>query len=355
VAGYGTYYDLSNDEFDTFEVIYTSSKAYYNDTFGVLDIRTRELRGITRVDYKTTFIRGYTNHIYQYGFDNYSVNQTYDYDKMLDPFGFPIRVGDTWNQVITAQVTTQVEVHTSNGTDISVENETRILTFYYRCTGIGDVTLNTTDDMESLINPNIEANWTVETASAYIIIQDDEEQDTDGTYTADYYNITKGNVVRKEIWEDGAINETWSLVYTNYIYAPDPFVPPDPPDDSNPEVFLCLFGLVILALLVIAYIVVRRRSIPGKDRFTKEYIGAVETKTELIELCEEAKLSTKGAKSQLRKRLLAYVAELEREKRDKKQEAEFEDDVLTPEDEDLEKDIEELSLEDEDLESEDDK
>ena len=154
----------------------------------------------------------------------------------------------------------------------------------------------------------------------------------------DYYNITKGNIVRKEIWEDGELNVTWSLVYTDYIYSEDPFVPPKRGDEDNPEVFLCLSGIVILAILIIAFMVIRRRSIPKEERFTKEYIDAVDTKTELIELCEEAKLSTKGAKGQLRKRLLVYVEELEREGREKKQgEEDFEDDVLAADDEDLEK------------------
>lgn len=343
VTGWGEYLDPNNNKFDTFEVIYTSNIAVYNDTFGVLYIRGRDLREITRTDYKTTFTRSYTNHTYQYGFENYSVNEAIDYNKMLDPLGFPIEVGDTWNQVITAQVTTQVEVYKSSGPDISVGNETRSLNIYYRCTGIRDISLNTTDDMETLLNPNIKANWTEESVSTFIIIQDDEEQDTDGDYTVEYYNITKGNIVRKEVWEDGKINKTWSLVYTNYIFAPDPFVPPERDDGDNPEVYLCLFGLVILGILVIAFIIIRKRSIPKEERFTREYIEAVDTKTELIELCEEAKLSTKGPKSQLRKRLLAYVDELEHEEREKKVgEEDFEGDVIQEDEVELEKDLDEL-------------
>jgi hypothetical protein len=49
---------------------------------------------------------------------------------------------------------------------------------------------------------------------------------------------------------------------------------------------------------------------PTKDsRFTKENIESIETKAELVALCEEANLKKSGNKKELRKRLLEYVIE----------------------------------------------
>jgi hypothetical protein len=220
---------------------------------------------------------------------------------------------------------------------------------YNFCTGIEEILLNETDNQEILLGSSVEVNWTKEEAKAFRILQDDEEQDTDGNYKVLYYNITRGNFVRKEIWEEGQLNVTWSLVYTDYFFSTEPEELKLFEEDSNPEVFVCISGIVFLTILIIAFIIIRKRSIPKGERFTKEYIEAVDTKTELIELCEEAKLSTKGAKSQLRKRLIAYVDELEREEREKKQgEEDFEDEVLSEDEVDLEKDMDELTLDEED-------
>jgi hypothetical protein len=347
IAGWGEYLDQNNNKFETFEVIYSTNIAIYNDTYGVLEIRDRDLKGITRTEYKTTFSRQHTNYTYQFGFENYSVRKVTDYSTMLNSFGFPLQVGKSWNQAVTSDITTQVEIYKPTGLELSVENESRNLNFYYQCTEIRDILLNSTDNMETLLDPSIEANWTRESVSTFVIVQDDEEADTDGTFTVDYYNITKGNIVRREIWEEGELNVTWSLVFTDYIYSEDPFVPPEQPDEDSPEVFVCLSGIALLAVLLLAFLIIRKRSIPKEERFTKEYVEAVDTKTELIELCEEAKLSTKGSKSQLRKRLLAYVADLERDEQTKKQtEEDFEDDAHSEVEQDLEEDIDELALED---------
>jgi len=355
VTKWGEYSDDNNTKFDTFLVSYITNTAFYNDTYGTLDIRDVETRHITRTEYKMTFTEQNTTYYYEHTVENVTEVRITNYNQMIDFFNFPLQVGDKWQQSIIANTTTQIKVKKPTSWEIVSEDVTHdTLVLYSECTGIEDITLTITDNEEALRDSSLPANWTETAVSAFRIVRDDEEQDTDGTYTVDYYNVTRGNIVRKEMWKDGDLNVTWSLVYTDFIYSEEPFKPPAPDDGDDPGVFLCIFGIAILVILIITFFVIRSRSIPKEERFTREYIEAVDTKTELIELCEEAKLSTKGAKSQLRKRLLVYVEELEREEREKKPEEDFGNEVLTADDEELEKDIDELALDEAEGDSESD-
>lgn len=345
-AGWGDYTDPNGTVFDTWNIFYTLNTVHSNESFGTLKIRDSDQRSVTRFDYKTGFSTRKVTYNYTYGKENITVWYITNYYPLIDTFNFPLQVGDQWLNEIYYNTT--IEVKSAIDELISQDIEKGTFVIYNNCTGIEEILLNETDNQEILLGFSVEVNWTKDEVEAFRIIQDDEEQDTDGNYKVFYYNFTRGNFVRKEFWENHQLNMTWSLVYTDYFFSPEAEEYEESGED-NPEVFLCLSGIVFLAIIVIAFMIIRKRSIPKGERFTKEYIEAVDTKTELIELCEEAKLSTKGAKSQLRKRLLAYVAELEREEREQTQgEEDFEDEVLSKGEVDLEKDLDELTLDEED-------
>ena len=346
-VGWGDYTDPNGTKFDTWNIYYTLNTAHSNESYGTLNIRDSDQRSVTRFDYKTGFSTRKVTHNYTFGQENITVWYITNYFPLIDTFNFPLQVGNQWQDEIYYNTT--IEVKSASHELISQDVEKGTYMIYNFCTGIEELLLNETDNQEILLGSSVEVNWTKEEAKAFRILQDDEEQDTDGNYKVLYYNITRGNFVRKEIWEEGQLNVTWSLVYTDYLFSTEPEELKLFEEDSNPEVFVCISGIVFLTILIIAFIIIRKRSIPKGERFTKEYIEAVDTKTELIELCEEGKLSTKGAKSQLRKRLIAYVDELEREEREKKQgEEDFESEVLSEDEVDLEKDMDELTLDEED-------
>jgi hypothetical protein len=345
-AGWGEYTDPNGTVFNTWNIFYTLNTAHSNESFGTLNIRDSDQRSVTRYDYKTGFSTRKVTYNYTYGEENITVWYITNYYPLINTFNFPLQVGDQWHNEIYYNTT--IEVKSASDELISQDIEKGTFMEYNICTIVTDILLNETDNQEILLGYNIEVNWTKEVVKALKILQDDEEQDTDGNYKVFYYNFTRGNFVRKEFWENHQLNMTWSLVYTDYFFSPEAEEYEESGED-NPEVFLCISGIVILAILAITFVIIRKRSIPKGDRFTKEYIEAVDTKTELVELCEEAKLSTKGAKSQLRKRLIAYVGELEVEECDKKQgEEDFEDEVLPEDEVDMEEDIDELTPDEED-------
>jgi hypothetical protein len=355
VTGAGSVYDDDNVEHKIYDVNYITNVLENSDDYGHIYTRSIDNRKITRwPNYETSFSIVSTYVYFDYGRENKTIRRTVKYQTFIDFYDFPLQVGDAWSFSSVVNTSTAIYKGASASTP---SEEDKIKEFYvleteryfFNCTGTEDVNVVLADDPEYYW-ANSTANWTAKTLTAIKIIQDDERNDSDGTYIVEYYNASIGNIVKRESYINGDLNSSRILVYYVYVPHEDPYIMEDwTKNDSGSELTLCVAAIAIVIILLLALVIIRRRHLE-EDKFTRENIESIETKTELIELCEEAGLSPKGSKSQLRKRLMAYVDEKEKE------EAEDEEDDEESEDEDEfdigeeKKESEEESGDDEEIE-----
>lgn len=346
-VGWGEFYDNEGTEHKSFEVRYITNiieKSGENDRKYT---RTVDARYITRSDFKLGKSLETTRIFYKENPENRTITTIINYDPFVDFYSFPIIVGDRWNQ--TSEL--KIERAVYRGPDIKEENlienstEAQIRSYYFHCTGEEEINVTIADNPE-YDEENVTSNWTKNTFKTLRIVQDDEEKDTDGTYTVEYWNTTVGNIVKRETFIDGNLNSTSSLVYYQYKITDEPYEPKDLVFEEQPsELCLCIAAIALLVILIIAFIIIRRRQLEEEDRFTREYIEDIDTKAELIELCEEAGLSPKGSKGELRRRLLSYAMEKEEEEEGLEEGEEIPDeedefDLGEDEEEDLERELE---------------
>jgi hypothetical protein len=351
VREWGEYYKEESLVYETFETHYITRTLENSTEYGNISIRIQDTRHITRTDYKTAFSDELTYIQYERDHENRTIRTKIKYDPFIDPYGFPLNMGDKWNQTVQMNITTGVYrgANLSKPDDEDLVKPLSVVTetgeFYFHCTSIEEIEVAIADN-EMYMYLNQTTNWIDITFTTLRIVQDDEETDTDGTYVVEYYNNSVGNVVKRETFTDWKLNITATLAFYRYTKTDEPWEPPEPTTEEGSEFCLCAGAIAVLLVLLLSFVVVRRRRFE-EDRLTREYIEDVDTKTELVELCEEAGLSPKGSKSELRRRLLAYVEEMEEkegeggeEESETEEEGEDEFDIGEGEEEEIPGDIE---------------
>ncbi len=335
-------YDDEGTTINTFVTHYITNTLLDSNEYGDIRIRADETRHITRLDYKTAFSEEMKTINYERNHEDRTIKTKTKYDTFIDPYSFPLNVGDKWDNTVKMNITTTIW-EGANLTKLSDENKisetvhTETREFYYNCDDMVEVDITLADN-DKYYYLNQTTTWTEITFNTFRIVQDDEVSDTDGNYIVEYYNASVGNIVKRETFTDGDLNTTALLAFYKYKKTDEPWDPPDRPPEGGSEFCLCVGAIAIILVLLFSFVTIRRRRFE-EDRFSKEYIEDVDTKTELVELCEEADLSPKGSKSELRKRLLAYAEEMEEEgegdSEDEDEEDEFDlgkDEEESPED-----------------------
>jgi hypothetical protein len=314
VAGQGSYFADNGTEYRTFDAYYTTNTNETNEEYGFIYNRTQDHITVIMYNYKWAFSERETRLAKGTDIKNFSrILKITKYDPWMDQYNFPIMVGNSWNQSVVLNISTVIYKLNEDLEEYKADESQTVDTIatYYRCIGTKNVTVTLADN-KYYYKPNQIVNWSRETFDCFMIKQDTELADSDGSYIIEYYNETVGNIVKKEEFKNGELYSTRCLVYKDYIYRE--YVEPVDPDDSQGSPYASFFlwaGLgIIVILLGVGIIRIRRRSLE-EEGLTREEVMGLESRSEFAELCKEMGLSTKGSKSQLKKRLLKYIEEEE--------------------------------------------
>ncbi len=218
VRGHGYYVADNGTKYRSFDTYYITNVNETNEDYGYIYNRTQDQRQIIMHDY-TWALSNIVTHIAK-GTDIKNltkIKKIIKYNPWIDQYSFPIRVGNSWNQSVVANITTVVYKYTEDGEEYIIDEFQTIdtITTYYRCTGTKNVTVTLADN-EYYYLPNQTVNWSKESFNTFVIQQDTEIDDSDENYTIKYYSERVGNIVKKEIFREGELYSTWSLIYYEY-------------------------------------------------------------------------------------------------------------------------------------------
>jgi hypothetical protein len=258
VTGKGSIQDYNGTMHLAFDVYRHQEILEDSPEYGHMSILIGDARRVTRDNYSLAFSKETTIMKYEYGHENYTVEKIIKYDPFVNFYSFPIESGEKWNQTVNQNVS--ITVVNSTSTSSNMYNETK--TFYCHCTGTEEVSIMLAD-YDGYLLENASANWSQIAFKAHRIVQDDEETDTDGAFVVEYHSDGVGNIVKREVFTEGALNSTALLAY--YEYAAAETVEDDTHEqdkgwlDSLKDILWVILIIILIIMIGVLVFIKKRR------------------------------------------------------------------------------------------------